>query len=668
MASPLTVWSTAADGTVSAFDSTWALSRAGTGTLSFDDAYTSIPFASRYVNSSDRYYSEQAFFDFDTSTVGASSTVTAATLSLYGKTASILTSYVIDCFASNWGGTLGTGDFVPGATLEGLTLLANYNLDGGWPTDAYTGFTSTADFLSSIDQAGTTYLVLVSDWQVTNTTPLNNSYAAAYAAEDATGGGGTDRDPKLYVEYTEGGSALTVWSTTADGYIDSGSGASYADARDGTGGVLDVYSSAASVSVGQAPGDDCWEAFFDFDTSSVGAGSTVTVATISLYGSSDASTTDFNLRVRAKDWSGGGLTTADWVAGAALTGNTLVAHYDTANGWPTNAYTALADDALPANIAKTATTYVMCHSDRQEGSGNDPSSNELVRAYSANDATGGGGTDRDPKLYVEYTEGGSVLTAWSSAADGYMWGYSTTYATARSTVIGASVVTTDSYSYVGQLFTGANFQCWEAFESFDTSSVDDDGTMTSATLSLYNSYDNTSTDFTVEARIKDWGATLTSADWVSGNPADTPSIDDYTLVASKSTTPTWPTDAYTALTSDAAFLTSIAKTGTTYIMLSSDRQLSGTEPTGNEWLAPYSAEDATGGGGTDRDPKLYVEWTEGGDAPTLTTNTVTDITSSTATSGGSITGIGGSAITDYGLCWSKTNPPTITDAHTHDKP
>lgn len=50
--------------------------------------------------------------------------------------------------------------------------------------------------------------------------------------------------------------------------------------------------------------------------------------------------------------------------------------------------------------------------------------------------------------------------------------------------------------------------------------------------------------------------------------------------------------------------------------------------------------------------------------PTLTTNTITQLTHNSAKSGGYITSDGGSAVTDRGVCWSKSQSPTIMDDKT----
>lgn len=61
--------------------------------------------------------------------------------------------------------------------------------------------------------------------------------------------------------------------------------------------------------------------------------------------------------------------------------------------------------------------------------------------------------------------------------------------------------------------------------------------------------------------------------------------------------------------------------------------------------------------------------TEGlqGNPPTVTTDTVTQITTSSAVSGGVITDEGTSSVTAYGVCWNTTGNPTTADSHTHEE-
>ncbi|PHS63953.1 MAG: hypothetical protein COB12_08825 [Flavobacterium sp.] len=52
--------------------------------------------------------------------------------------------------------------------------------------------------------------------------------------------------------------------------------------------------------------------------------------------------------------------------------------------------------------------------------------------------------------------------------------------------------------------------------------------------------------------------------------------------------------------------------------------------------------------------------------PTITTNTVSEITETTATSGGNVTGDGGNNVTARGVCWSTNPNPTTTNSTTYD--
>lgn len=179
----------------------------------------------------------------------------------------------------------------------------------------------------------------------------------------------------------------------------------------------------------------------------------------------------------------------------------------------------------------------------------------------------------------------TTYTIFGDTADGYV-------TSSPGTVDGGggSVATTGDI-YVGQQVATA----YEGFIGFDTSAVA--GTITAVTLSLWGVNDTSTTDFTLEARVYDWGATLTGADWRS--PA---TLATLTLVASRSTA-SWPTGAYNALTSQAAFLSNINKSGFTRLILSSSRQRAGDVPSGTEFVGMSSSDAA----GTTQDPKLVIE-------------------------------------------------------------
>ena len=196
-------------------------------------------------------------------------------------------------------------------------------------------------------------------------------------------------------------------------------------------------------------------------------------------------------------------------------------------------------------------------------------------------------------------------TFFAGTSDGYIRCANATYATARS---GGGTFVVDSSSTgglpVGQLLQTGMYYVWETFLSFDTASIPDDAIIDSVSLELYGSaHSVTSSGFTIEARMYDWGASLTSADFIPGA-----SLSALPLVASKvlTTDADWNLAGYNALTSESAFVDNINRTGLTSIVLDSSRLVAGSAPTGIEQVQAFSADH--GGILTDGDPRLVVEY------------------------------------------------------------
>ena len=192
-----------------------------------------------------------------------------------------------------------------------------------------------------------------------------------------------------------------------------------------------------------------------------------------------------------------------------------------------------------------------------------------------------------------------VSTFYSSADDGTLRSQNATYLTARGgttvTVVNAGVGA-NGLAF-GQQLSGGNYNLFESFLSFDTSALPDAAVITSAVLSLYVDTDASTTDFITDARIFNWGATLSTADWVNG--AD---LASYTKVATRNSSGV-TTAAYNAFT-DVAMIPNVSLTGVTYIMLSSARMDSATAPPDSEYLGASAQETA----GTSADPKLVVTY------------------------------------------------------------
>lgn len=157
----------------------------------------------------------------------------------------------------------------------------------------------------------------------------------------------------------------------------SSTNATYSTAR--TGGTLSAFATV-TIGVGQATGFVIREGFVRFVTgATIPDTDTVTAVTFEAALETDNSVTDFTCNVREKIWSAGGLTTADWVSGASLTG-TLVASLSTASMaalFNYSAWTSQAAFLTTANL-KTGTVELMFCSSRHEA-GTTPTGNEYIQ-------------------------------------------------------------------------------------------------------------------------------------------------------------------------------------------------------------------------------------------------------------------------------------------------
>jgi len=187
-------------------------------------------------------------------------------------------------------------------------------------------------------------------------------------------------------------------------------------------------------------------------------------------------------------------------------------------------------------------------------------------------------------------------------ADGYAYGYSTTYATARSTTYsyGSSANTVQ----VGQYKSGPYYSVLRSFLKFDTSGIPDTDTVTQVNLKLVCIYDYSTTDFDVQIVKQNWSAiNETSYDNCLSGTADssiwrnTNGISVNTQYASGNLATDW-----------------VNKTGYTYYSLRSNRDVSATSPSGNEYIQLASANHAT----TSYRPVLTVAYSGSSQNLTLT--------------------------------------------------
>lgn len=192
---------------------------------------------------------------------------------------------------------------------------------------------------------------------------------------------------------------------TADGYV-QGNAADYTTAHTTS---ATVSAGVGWMYVGQdlqaGPSYRVYRGFLKFDTSTIGASSTVNQVTLTIRSWGDISTTDFDVQIVKQDWSGqdplsdanreaaydncfsGTLDDSIWRNTAGLVTETWYTSGNLATAW----------------VSKTGDTYYSLRSSR-DASETSPTGSEYIYVYSANQAA------KEPYLTVLYSEGNTTGT------------------------------------------------------------------------------------------------------------------------------------------------------------------------------------------------------------------------------------------------------------------
>lgn len=170
--------------------------------------------------------------------------------------------------------------------------------------------------------------------------------------------------------------------------------------------------------------------------------------------------------------------------------------------------------------------------------------------------------------------GGGNQTFYPSAQAGYVESQSYVDEPTANSGGGSLFTTTGSLIRVGFYYTaGEEWEFFDYLEGFiDFSLASLTGTVNTASLSLGLAFDASALDFTVQARTKDWGSTLTEADWVPGS-----SLSALPLLATLATSGIGSVDTYKTFTQNGTALKDAvvaAGTGNLRILLCSSAQIS----------------------------------------------------------------------------------------------
>jgi hypothetical protein len=186
--STYTFYSAANDGALRSTGPDYASTRAGSILVEYPSAGTDYMFVGQNVSKV-----HEGFLRFDTNSVPDSYSITSVVLSTYLEDSGYYRTYSLEARAYDWGTTLTTADYVAGANLAALTLLAHY--PAASMTAAYTAWYTDIAFTSYINKSGYTRMILCSSHTTTGVEPTGNETVTIRTSEYS----GTDMDPRLTV-------------------------------------------------------------------------------------------------------------------------------------------------------------------------------------------------------------------------------------------------------------------------------------------------------------------------------------------------------------------------------------------------------------------------------------------------------------------------------------
>ena len=153
-------------GQIQSFNSVYSTARSG-GTL--DKTSTLV------LGQTPSYYCVEAFLDFDTSGLPDNAVISNCDLVINIIDDKSLTDFTIKAALRDYDSTLTTADWVAGASLGALTLLASKSTSG-IATNQYVSLTPESAFVSNVSLTASTRIILFSSRHEGNNTPTGHEY------------------------------------------------------------------------------------------------------------------------------------------------------------------------------------------------------------------------------------------------------------------------------------------------------------------------------------------------------------------------------------------------------------------------------------------------------------------------------------------------------------
>lgn len=280
--------------------------------------------------------------------------------------------------------------------------------------------------------------------------------------------------------------------------------------------------------------------FLKFDTTSIPSDVTIFGATLSIYGMHDFSDIDFVIHLQK--WTGETpIGTEDFTLYDGV-------NYDDGNFNTANFHVDAWNDIIITNftlIQQGGYTKICIRSSRDISETPPTITGEYVSAYTSLDES-----SYAAKLTVYYGYG-TIDEFDSSASDGRVYNYHTTWSTCRGATTGTSVSSSDTSYAMESSWDNTYYRIARGFFYFDTSSIPDNAVITAVVLSVYG---GTYYDSNICAQKGTQAGTLTTADFDSF----TGSLYGYV---------TWEANQYNNITFNTQGRSDIDKAGVTKICI-----------------------------------------------------------------------------------------------------
>ncbi|MCP4610647.1 MAG: hypothetical protein GY845_18205, partial [Planctomycetes bacterium] len=275
-------------------------------------------------------------------------------------------------------------------------------------------------------------------------------------------------------------------------------------------------------------------------------------------------------------------------------------------------------------------------------------------------------SERGPPVII-----GDTLTFYpdadteTSSVDGYVW--RTSAGTWSSLVNGvgngcSDTALTPSIQIAGNATTSWFNGLYRSIFTFDTSSLPNDCTINSATLSIYGR--SKGDDASIDPHFNIYSCTPTNIASLMGTDFNLANWGSTALCDTSIDYSSWNLSGYNDFALNASGLALISKTGTSKFGAreasydapnSSPADMGGTQ---SAWMGWHPAEAGSG-----YEPKLVVIYTDAS-APTVSTGTTLNVGVNSFVAYGTIIDVSGGTPTSRGICWTESGTPTISDAKT----